>query len=189
MGISAVGSTAKARDTASPTAADIGQPAAQGGDQAASTLNLLISMVPTQLVGPYTFLVAIIVGIATNGAHPDQMQTLRWIVYAALCLGTVWAAIHSAKADRQTDQAKQRFPTLEVITATAAAVVWGLSIPESPLVPALHGDNRTLVPTFILIVGGVLIGFMSSALRNPRTARARTGPVAKFLQAAAKPQI
>jgi hypothetical protein len=167
-----LGLIANARDSGSVTPHTLGEapPPPKGTPDELTTMRDMVQkVIPAELVVPYTFLVTFVVGFATNGHHPDQLQGLRWGLFALLIVGTIYSTLHSTLIERDKHTAKHRWPALELAATTFAASLWGLSLPESPLLPSLHGDNRAIVPAAILIVGGVFLSYISSALRQPRS--------------------
>jgi hypothetical protein len=138
-------------------------------DDEAKLRDLVVAALPTELVTGYTFLVTTIVGLVDpeEGEHPDQFEALRWGLFAVLVVATFLLTADGVRRKRETARLRP-FPALEVATASLAAVVWGLSLPDSPLQVKLNGDNRVVVPLVILVVGGTLYGSLTLGLRNER---------------------
>lgn len=171
MSIGSLSTIGVARDQRKPTQKDAGKDLAEAPDEEAKLRDMLVSAIPTELIAPYTFLVTAIVGLIDPETHahfPDQFQALRWILFGLLCVGTVYFVQHSYDKKKKSEKSRG-FPTLEVATGLVAAVVWGLSLPESPLVPQLNGDSRTLVPLIILVVGTIVFGALANQLKDQAT--------------------
>jgi hypothetical protein len=133
----------------------------------ASVTDLLVTQVPTELVAPYTAVMAAIFGlVATSGGQPpDQLTTYRWLALSLLLAGTfvlVW-------------QGKRRkagggdFPLLEITGALVGAAGWAFAFPASPLQPYLHGSAaQTLTPLLIAFGAIVFMAVTASALQKER---------------------
>ena len=115
--------------------------------------DVLINAIPTEVLGPYTAIVGIIVATITVG-EPDR-ELLRWLLYAAGLLAIiVW--LGSAYV-RESDT-KRRFPLAETLAALFAFGTWGLVMPGSPLSLSLSGDDLTIWTAIITALGVFLVG-------------------------------
>jgi hypothetical protein len=133
---------------------------------------MLLAALPTEVIAPYTFLVTMLIGLidVEKGEHLDQFEAARWGLWALAVLATgffVWDTVRR----KRRQGAWMPFPALEVTSAVLAAGVWGVTVPESPLVIRLNGDNRLVVPLFILVIGGGIYGVLSSSLTKRRRRR------------------
>jgi hypothetical protein len=176
VSIATLTNVATVRDAQPVKRAHVGRSAGQAADEASKMTDMLVAAIPTELVAPYTFLLAAIVGLIdpVKHLHDDQFKALRWVLFGLLLAGT-WAWVArgvSAKrtANHGADHSNAN-PTLEIVSAVLAAAVWALAMPGSPLIPSLHGDNRSLVPVLVLIIGGSVYAFATAGLRQPRADR------------------
>jgi hypothetical protein len=147
----------------------IGKAKAAAPDEDAKLRDLLVAALPTELVTGYTFLVTAIVGLIDpkKNDHPDDFEILRWTIFALLVTATFFFVADGIRRKR-AKPSWTPFPMLEASTAALAALVWGLSVPDSPLQIELNGDNRLLVPMIILVLGGTMYGRLALGLRAPR---------------------
>jgi hypothetical protein len=169
MSIGTLATVGVARDTKAVRRRDAGKAKATAPDEAAKTRDMVLAAIPVEVVGPYTFLVTVLIGLidVEKGEHLDQFETARWALYALAVVGTCFFVWDTVRRKRARGGWKP-VPALEVASAGVAAAVWGLTVPESPLAIRLNGDNRTIVPLFILIVGGIVYGVLSSGLAKGR---------------------
>jgi hypothetical protein len=166
MSISTLTTLGAARDEGDPKKSDTGK-APEGSDAKARITDALVSSIPTEVVAAYTAAVTLVVGFIdpAKGKHfPDQFKVLRWWMFAALILVTAVSIYFSFRAKSQ-----KRQPLAEVVAGVLAAAIWGLSLPESPLAPTLHGDNKAIAPALIIFGGGTLLVAVSSMLAKKST--------------------
>jgi hypothetical protein len=151
------------------------QAAGQGAPAAAaqpSRSDVLVSAIPTEVLGPYTAIVGVIV--ATIGPSEPDRSVLRWALYCGgliaivLWLGSVYLRERDAKRAR-------RFPVAEVLAALIAFAAWGLIMPGSPLSLSLGSDDLTIWTAIITAVGVFLVSVLATPLRNPATVRRGSG--------------
>jgi hypothetical protein len=151
--------------------ADAARQPAQAGDQPdqlQGTRDVLISAIPTEVLAPYTGLIAIIVSTIEGG--DDKMLVLRWAIYA-VGIVAIAAWIGSGYLHQSAAQKRRRFPVLETITAAVAFAAWGLVMPGSPLSADLSGSALTVWTAVITAGGGLLV----TILAGPLTKQAKTG--------------
>jgi hypothetical protein len=123
----------------------------------------LTDAVPTEVLGPYTAAVAIIV--ANASAH-DPLSALRWGTYAgALVLTLLYVIV----AFRRDPKRKRKLPWVEMTSAVFAAAAWGLAMPESPLSVSVHGSDLAVASGLIALGGGVLVGLFTGTMRTKST--------------------
>jgi hypothetical protein len=105
--------------------------AAAGGvsEEKHTYADALVSAVPTEVLGLYTFVVTEIVGTITAG--DDKRLTLRWWIYAAGIVAIVVYLI-VAYVRRRHSTRKRTVPGLEIFAATVAFAAWGLVMAGSP---------------------------------------------------------
>jgi hypothetical protein len=167
MSIGTLTTLGAARDTGDPKKSDVGR-ALEGTDQKARITDVLVSSIPTEVVAAYTAAVALVVGFidpAKQRHFPDQFKTLRWGMFGAL-VGITAISVYCSFRSKST----ARLPVPEVAAAVLSAAIWGLSLPDSPLNPSLHGDNKAIVPALIILGAGTVLVAVSSVLVKKSTA-------------------
>jgi hypothetical protein len=138
----------------------------QGGDDQsglASATAMLVHTVPTEVLAPYTALIAVI--IATIGTSQDHYESLRWWLYG-VTTGLVIITLLVAFL-RASPGGGRRFPLTEITTATIAFAAWGLVMPGSPLSLDVSGSALTISTATIAIAGAFLITLISPTLAKP----------------------
>lgn len=145
------------------------QPPAGGAAGAASReqsrTDVLISAIPTEVLGPYTALVGLIVS-TIDEPQEDERATLRWALYAAgLVAIAVW--LGAAYVRERTSSRKRSFPLAETMAALIAFAAWGLVMPGAPLAIEVTGDDLTIATGLITAGGVLLVGLMAAPLRKP----------------------
>lgn len=132
--------------------------------QDASVVDALAKQVPTELIAPYTALVAAIVGAVAKptktNPNPDQLSQWRWAAFAVLVgsvILLVWFGTHQKTG-------KWNFPLAAVFAGTISAALWAFLMPGSPLVPYLGKTANTLVPLFVAVGGVVVVAGTASIL-------------------------
>lgn len=168
MSIASLTTVAAARDTRAPTKRDAGKSSTSGDTTEATTADMLVSQVPTELVAPYTAVMAAIAGFVAKptkeNLHPDQLTTYRWIALALLLVGT-FVLVWRLKQRKSPGQ----FPLLETFAAVGTATAWAFVLPASPLTPYLHSSAaKGLVPLLIGFGGVVFAAATGLALRGQR---------------------
>jgi hypothetical protein len=166
MSIARMASVAAQRDSIKPVRAKKKPKDAQEARETEQQgyLDLLVSSIPTEPLGLYTFLIAGIV--ATIDAGESQRLTLRWVIYGAMIAFIVlW--LTASYLRRPKTERKRQLPWLEIATAVVAFAAWGLVMPESPLFAELSGDDRVVSTLIITAVGVALVGLLSGSLKKP----------------------
>jgi hypothetical protein len=142
----------KPRRPAAITAAE-GSASAQEQAKLPSTLtDSLISAIPTEILGPYTAMIGIIVGLLVSR---DDYLPLRWAVYgatAALVVAAVIVLYGQKKGGRG-----RTVPFAEVTAATVAFGVWGLVMPGSPLEGAINSGTTRAITDAVLAFGATVL--------------------------------
>jgi hypothetical protein len=167
MSVSGLGTLAAARDAGTPKKSQIGK-AVEGteDDGVASVRDLLVTAVPTEIVGLFTAAMAVLVGgveaPTVAEPDPDDFAFYRWLLVVAVIVITALAVNQSTKrkqvARRPGSRAKRRVPVTEIATGCVAAAGWALSLPESPL--TLLTENNTLQAFFPLLAAIVAVGVL-----------------------------
>jgi hypothetical protein len=167
MSVSSLTTLGAIRDLRAPTKSDVGKTTDTASTEKPSLGDLLVTAVPTELVAPYTALMAAIVGSVdkptTKVPKPDQLEAYRWAAFALLAVGVavvVWRG-KVKKAGR-----RRRKPVLEVGVALMAAVGWALALPESPLAPYLNDKLQTFVPLFVAFAATIGIAALGVNLQK-----------------------
>jgi hypothetical protein len=123
--------------------------------------DVLVSAIPTEVLGLYTFLVGVITGTITQG--DDERLLLRWLVYASAIVFIV-AFLYASYRRRPR---RRRFPVAETLAAVVAFAAWGLAMPESPLAAELTGDDRAIWTAIITVAGVAVLLLLGVKLKNP----------------------
>lgn len=139
VSVATMGVLAATRDVSAPTRRQVGKGKKSGDQgQVAKARDIVVSAVPTEVVGPYIALTAIIIGAlrqpTRRNPDPEQLLGLRWGVLIGMVVlagAAVWAA-YSLKRDREADHPRT-VPVWEIILAVLAAAIWSLTTPGSPL--------------------------------------------------------
>ncbi len=170
MSISSLTSLGAARDQRVPTKHDVGKGVAAEPTQKASLIDVLVSQVPTELVAPYTAVMAAIIGAISkpskSNPHPDQLVGWRWAAFGILVVGTIGLVWEG----KQRKSPGPR-PVLEILGALGAAVGWAFALPDSPLSPYLHSKAaHTITPLLVAFAAIVFTVLTASALKSQRKA-------------------
>ena len=173
VSLSTLTTLAVVRDADRPTKRAIGRQPQDGDDQPASLTDLLVTMVPTELVAPYTAAAAGVVGaVASPSAsdpHPDQLTAWRWLLFGVLLaatFGLVW--LGKRLKESRGPGGSRGFPLPESAGAVVAAAGWALALPMSPLVPYLHGNAPIFVPFVVAFVAVAATSLIAAGLQRPR---------------------
>jgi hypothetical protein len=147
---------------------EVGKATGSEGAKDATLPDILVTLVPTGLVAPYTLAITAIAGIVDKATrkhpHPNQYVGLRWGIFAALVVLTIGfvLATYYSKHPRP-----ERFPWLELAAVTLAAAAWGLATPESALFVAVTGNLKAVLPVLIGAGGAGILAVLSQVLRKP----------------------
>lgn len=115
----------------------------------------LIDVIPTEVLGLYTTIIAVIVANAADGTW----ESGRWIVYGVLAgLVPITILVISNRAARAQTK-RTAVPVYEMIGATAAFGAWGLIMPGGPLTYSLSTVDLTIW-TVIITSGTTFILFL-----------------------------
>lgn len=165
MSLRALSERAAWRDSDSPgvaTRAVEGGLPATGAAELTKAEGALTAAIPTEVLGPYTALVAIIVA---NSSSLDPRTALRWWTYgAALMLIVVYISV-SFRGNRTK---KRQLPWLELMAALTAFAAWGLAMPGSPLSITVHASDFAIASAMIAVGGATLLGVFSAPM-NAKT--------------------
>lgn len=135
-------------------------------DEPKKTGDILINAVPTEVLAPYTAIVAGIV--ATIDAGESSRIGLRWALYGAGFLAILLylgAAYRRRRKPRSRESRK--FPVAGALTSLLAFGAWGLVMPGSPLSISLTGDTLTIWTVIISVGGTFLVGLATQPLKQP----------------------
>src|SRR5690349_14665912 len=130
MSVSALTTIAAARESAAvgtkPTKNDVGavHPAHPDAGDDAKITDVLAKQIPTELIAPYTAIMAAIVGAVakptTTNPNPDQLETWRWGAFVLLLVSVIaltWVGTWQ-KSGSTT------FPMIPIFAAGLAATFW-----------------------------------------------------------------
>jgi hypothetical protein len=167
----AAGATA-AGATGTTDGATAGATAGGSPTSLVSATDALVHAIPSEVLAPYTALVAIVVSQATSS---DTYRALRWWLFGVtLLLVGVYLAVSFYRDPGHT----RRFPAVETVAAMAAFAAWGLVMPGSPLSIHVTATRLTIVSAVIAIGGAFAIGLLVPTLTKPsRAAAAAPAPV------------
>jgi uncharacterized membrane protein len=160
MSIQSMANLAEERDSGTPrrpaarrSAARAAQPAPT--DQQTRT-DVLISAIPTEVLGPYTAIVGVVVSTIDSGE--GDRAFLRWTLYGVGLLAIVfWLGSAYLRGTAR----KRRFPLAETLAALFAFAGWGLVMPGSPLSLSLSGDDLTIWTAIITAAAVFLVGVLA----------------------------
>jgi hypothetical protein len=156
MSIATTTTLAAARDVAAPKQKDIGKTRkADDAEKTPTLFDLLVTLVPTEVVVPYTLvttgIVALIDEPTAENPNPPDYALWRWIAFGFLVFGVV-ALVLRGKRRKST---RDRFPRGELTGSLVAGVAFGLAIPDSPLYT--HYSNGEAGVAALVIAFGALI--------------------------------
>lgn len=125
------------RDTETPTEK------AGNGDKPKS--EMLVDSIPTEILAPYTAILALVVANAESG----EWETERWWIYGVslalvpVLVFVLWTREKSASAER-------RLPVAGMFGAAVAFAAWGLIMPGAPLTYAVTDGGDLSIWTGII---------------------------------------
>jgi hypothetical protein len=124
----------------------------------------LISAIPTEILGLYTFVLTGIVG-ATDLAKHEQLLA-RWLLYVAgfVAIGATLVATYQR---RKPSARARRFPLAELVAAMVGFAAWGLVMPGSPLMAVLSSAHQKMWTAIIIGAGGLFLYLTTGRLTQP----------------------
>ena len=170
MSLRALSTRAVWRDSAVPADETSGEPIG-GGEPEAGAAELqkakgaLTDAIPTEVLGPYTAIVAIIVA---NTSAVDTRAALRWWTYGVSLAFILVYVIASFLGDPTK---KRRLPWAEMFAALFAFAAWGLAMPGSPLTISVHTSDFAIASAMIAVGGAVVLGLFSVPM-NAKSSKA-----------------
>jgi hypothetical protein len=160
MSIQSMANLAAERDSGTPRKPAARRGAARAGEPAPpdqqTRTDVLISSIPTEVLGPYTAIVGVIV--STIDAGESNREFLRWVLYGVGLVAIIFwlGSVYLRGADK-----KRRFPVAETLAALFAFAGWGLVMPGSPLSLSLSGDDLTIWTAIITAAAVFLVGVLA----------------------------
>lgn len=152
-----------AKGTAPAEARTAGENAARtssGTSVAGSVLTQLVKYVPTETISVYLAVQAALGTVRTpaSGVQCDAGYTARWTWLILLAVATVLLTLGlSYRSQKQVaPDARFKVPIVEASAATAAYLVWALSLPTTPL-DDFCGYNATAWGPVLLLAGTTII--------------------------------
>lgn len=137
------------RDTKNPTPK-------KGGTAAKPASDVMVDSIPTELLAPYTAIMALIV--EHKGAAGWEAQ--RWIIYgvtAALVPAAVWVLWSKAAATG----VKRKVPVAGMAGSALGFGAWGLVMPGGPLtVSVTDAGTFTILSAIIIALATIVIGWL-----------------------------
>lgn len=125
--------------------------------------NALTTAIPTEVLGPYTAIVAIIVA---NSSRFDSLAALRWWTYG---VSMAFIVVYEFVTYRRSSTTKRRLPWVELSGALIAFAAWALAMPGSPLTISVHAADFAIASAMIAIGGAALLGLISFPLNAKST--------------------
>lgn len=125
--------------------------------------DLVIAAIPTEVLAPYTALLAGIVATIEPGESPRS--TLRWWIYAAALVAII-AFLGISYVRNRAPRTTRKFPWAGTLAACVAFAAWGLVMPGSPLSVELSGDDLTIWTVILTIGGAFLVGLITLPLKG-----------------------
>jgi hypothetical protein len=165
MSLQSLTTIAAQRDTGGPKKANPTPATTEDATKTVSGgyLDVLVSAIPTEPLGLYTFLVGVVVGTISTGE--SKLLGMRWAIYGAtIAFIIAWLAVGYT---RKSKVKSRKFPWVETATAAVAFAAWGLAMPESPLSASIHGDQRAIWTAIITVAGVAIIGLLGVPLQKP----------------------
>ncbi|AEV82888.1 hypothetical protein ACWT_1869 [Actinoplanes sp. SE50] len=125
-----------------------------------SVLTQLVKYVPTETISVYLAVQAALGTVAAPPGHPECEAdfTSRWVWLLLLAVATVLLTIGLAYRSQKQVAPTARFkvPLVEPAAATAAYLVWALSLPTTPL-KDVCSYNATAWGPVLLLAGTTII--------------------------------
>lgn len=125
-----------------------------------AAVGVLTDAIPTEILAPYTVLVAI---LTANTTASDPYAALRWWTYGvAVALVSVYlVATFTVSTKRAVGR---KLPFAEMLAGSAALAAWGLAMPGSPLEISLTGKSFTIASAMVAVGGAFAISLLSPVL-------------------------
>lgn len=125
-----------------------------------AAVGVLTDAIPTEVLAPYTVLVAI---FTANAGATDTYAALRWWTYGVtVALVSVYLVVTFALSTKKG--VGRTIPFAEMVAGTAALGAWGLAMPGSPLRLSLTGKEFTIASAMIAVGGAFVLGMLSPVL-------------------------
>lgn len=135
-----------------------------------AAVGVLTDAIPTEVLAPYTVLVAI---FTANASGSNTYGVLRWAVYGvAVALVSVYLVVTFALT---TGRNGRTVPFAEMLAGSAALAAWGLAMPGSPLTLSLTGNTFAIASATIAVGGAFVITLLSPVL-SKKSSKAPTQP-------------
>jgi hypothetical protein len=135
---------------------------------------ILVGFIPGEVLTAY---LAVGAAIAATTSVEQPKLTLRWAMFAVFGLLTPVAGYALWRAKVPSSPTRRRAPWLEMAAATVAFVVWGISLPGSPLISWRLYDPA--YPVIAVIIGGLVLSLVTPFAQRPANSRARRARSAK----------
>ncbi|MGH9091196.1 MAG: hypothetical protein ACRDZR_07460 [Acidimicrobiales bacterium] len=147
--------------TTSPTGVTGARATVQTGTSGISAaVGVLTDAIPTEVLAPYTVLVAI---FTANASTTDTYTALRWWTFGvAVALVSVYLVVTFAFTTGRGNG--RAIPFAEMLAGTAALAAWGLAMPGSPLKISLTGKEFTIATAMVAVGGAFVITLLSPVL-------------------------
>jgi hypothetical protein len=112
----------------------------------------LVDAIPTEILAPYTAILAVIVANAESGAW----EVGRWIIYG---VGAVLSplAIYLVWLSQADDSKKRNFPIAGMVGSTVAFGAWGFVMPGAPLSFSVDEAANVTIWTFLIVTVSTLL--------------------------------
>jgi hypothetical protein len=147
MSIQSVVANEVARNTTTP------QSKRGGGDKPKG--EALVDVIPTELLAPYTGILAVIVANAATGTW----ETGRWVLFGVTTVLVPIAVFVLWRGDSTNPERKT--PLAGMVGATLAFGAWGLVMPGGPLTYVItDGPTLAIWTTIVVTVVTAIIGFL-----------------------------
>ena len=141
---------------------------------AARWTDILAKLVPTGMIGSYSFLIGVIIALIEDPTEgqpaPNEYIGFRialWALFIALTFGYSYAAyVKRRSAAVAAGDPRRRFPW-ELVASTFAFAAWGMSTPGSWVIDSLDSSFwRVVAPTGIAVVAVLILGIFSDNIRS-----------------------
>lgn len=137
-------------------------PPTKPADELQKAQGALVDSIPTEVIAPYTAIVAI---IAANASKSDTFAALRWWTFA-ISFAFIIAYITASYVRTPSANRSRKLPFVEILGALIAFAAWGLAMPESPLSLSVTGAKFAVTSALISIGGAAVLGLLSLPLNS-----------------------